>query len=493
MSEITNTEEQKLDPNIIEFEYFSEEEFDELTSELEKYHNIFSMIWKFGMPVYTRAIPTAAVMFNKFGSDIAWAINPDYWNTLTLEQKKFIICHECLHVLYNHGYRIFKDLIQHKASKKELMFANWMTDIVNNETLVDSYGFDRKEIDPENKYCWFDTIFGDSNSVQEINNKLKNSGNRYLPQKITQADCFEIYYAVGKWLQEQGGKTNGKIDNGGFANNSSQTVDDHSGFTDQEFEDLLNNIEAREKLIDYLNENLTQEELDKLNQDSQQIGDEKGDSNLDKKIQSKLPGVNPGNSMIRLKAKIVKKKKWETIIKNWAMKFISTTDQEQWARENRRFQFLNQDLFIPSEFEIEHTEKDKIEVYFYIDTSGSCIGYTQRFIDAANSLPKEKFSVRCFCFDTRVYPVDLKKGELYGFGGTAFNILETNILNIMAKEKVPYPKAVFVITDGYGTTIENKEPKNWFWFLTEDGDYALDYLKRLVSKDCNIYQLKDFE
>jgi hypothetical protein len=46
---------------------------------------------------------------------------------------------------------------------------------------------------------------------------------------------------------------------------------------------------------------------------------------------------------------------------------------------------------------------------------------------------------------------------------------------------------VFVLTDGFGDTIKVDKPEKWHWFLTADGT------KLWIDKNCNIYNLKDYE
>ena len=185
------------------------------------------------------------------------------------------------------------------------------------------------------------------------------------------------------------------------------------------------------------------------------------------------------------------KLKWETIIRNWAAKAIEMDvkeDDEQWAKTARRFSLLDRSLSLPFDMEIEALtqKKKKIDVWFFLDTSGSCIHLAGRFFRAASSLPPNRFNVHLFCFDTKVYPSDLKKKRVRGGGGTKFCILETYVVKHSIEMGLPYPSGVFVITDGGGTDIRPKKPGNWHWFMSE-------MVLRNIPSGCHIYNLKDFE
>ena len=124
-----------------------------------------------------------------------------------------------------------------------------------------------------------------------------------------------------------------------------------------------------------------------------------------------------------------------------------------------------------------------------LDTSGSCADLAPRFWRAANSLPKEKFNVHYYCFDTQVYKLkdsDINAGKLYGFGGTCFIAIENFIQKSIKKEGKKYPAAVFVLTDGYGTNVKPQDAKKWYWFLSEDN-------KSCIPKESHTFSLKDFE
>jgi len=186
------------------------QQFVEIATSLEQHHAIFHTLWDLGRPVFSPDVKTAAVSFDAVGETINFEINKTFWNSLTDTQKLFIISHECLHVILYHGIRI-SDL--KTASEKKM--ANYAADIVVNHTLIDRFGFKRKEVDPENMLCWVDTVF--EKDVPETGHN------------------FEFYYNLLEKDQESGG---------GNTNLDKSLVDDHDGFDSfdtTEFEDVLSN------------------------------------------------------------------------------------------------------------------------------------------------------------------------------------------------------------------------------------------------------------
>lgn len=408
---------------------FSSDEFMELSRELEKHHAVFYKLWNMGRPQFTDKVKTGAVLFDKSGDCIDFMINYDFWSKLSSAEKQFVICHECSHVILNHGVRI--------KNASDPMITNQALDIVVNHGLIERFGFNRAEVDPTNKYCWVDTVFND--------------------KTIPTDKAFEYYYNL---LAQKGGQ--------GQSTTSSITVDDHSGLDD--FGDVIKRLNEELSAME-------KESLKNMIEKHFQSDDDNGQQ----------AGTGSGNSWVFANVGIVKKKKkWETVIKNWALKYIKDASEEQWARTSRRMLFFGEDLIIPTEAEIEASEKDKIQVYFFQDTSGSCSGFVDRFFKAAASLPTDRFDVKMHCFDTRVFETTLESKKLYGFGGTSFHCIESYIQAYIAKHKLPYPKAVFVITDGFGDYVHPKKPEVWNWFLSHP-------YTSYIPKESKIYMLKDFE
>jgi predicted metal-dependent peptidase len=233
------------------------------------------------------------------------------------------------------------------------------------------------------------------------------------------------------------------------------TIDCHDKWTEKDSENVINRIEDR----------LSNEEKTSLRETMKAHGWRFAD-----------------------KSYVPPKKKWETVIKKWARKYNrpDLRDVEQWNRLNRRYTCLQSDFIIPTEMEIEHEVEGKIEVWFFQDTSASCSSHMNRFFKAAKSLPKDRFDVKLHCFDTEVYETTLESGKLYGFGGTEFAPIEKYIQAYMSKNKVPYPQAVFIITDGMGNPVYPKYANRWYWFLTTS-------YKRCIPEASNVFELSNFE
>jgi len=402
----------------------SSEEWFEITRKIGQFHEVFYTLWSLGIPTLDSTIETAEVQFYQ-PNVVNFRFNPDFWNNLSVYQRIFVIAHECLHVILNHGNR--------GKDGKYQNLVNIAMDISVNHMLVENFGFDRKEVakDELKNICFVDTVFKDAEDLVDI------------PENET----FEWYYS--RLIDEQ---------EGGNSNDDKNSLDDHSGLT--------GSSDIPQSFLDELKDKISPEALESLNT---------------------AAGSDPGSKWMVLSVELViKKKKWETIIKKWSMKYMREDfkAEEQWAILNRRFQFISDNLMIPSEFEIEETEqeKNKIPVFFFLDTSGSCHGFAERFWKAAKSLPEDKFDIRLFCFDTKVYETSLSSGKLYGFGGTMFNIIEQRI-----QQEKKYPEAVFLITDGIGSSVHPVYPDRWHWFLTPYN------IKTYIPKQSNVYMLKDFE
>jgi len=406
-----------------------------ISRDLEVHHAVFYQLWAMGEPIFTESISTAAVTFDKTGQQVDFLFNPKFYKKLTSYERKFVICHECLHIILNHGYR------SGGTKPGETEIVNAALDIVVNHTLVDKFGFDRNKISNADNLCWVDTVFGQSK------------------EKIEHGQTYEYYYRKLR-------KTC-KIVNIAIL----KLVDDHSLLKDSDLDGA----------IDQLNTELNNEEKESLKHIIRK--------HFQGEKKSKSRGDSPGGQWTFANVqKVIYKKKWETVIKKWALKhFKDFRSKEQWSRLCRRFALLPTTLMLPSEMEEEYiAEPNKILVWFFQDTSGSCSYLKDRLFKAATSLPPWRFDVKMHCFDTEVYETTVKSRKLYGFGGTSFHILEDYIQRYCHNNHCDYPDAVFVITDGYGTVVQPAKPERWSVFLTTN-------YKRCFPSSVNCFNLKDFE
>jgi predicted metal-dependent peptidase len=424
----------------------SNEDFLMIARDLEIHHSVFAKLWSVGKPSFSEEIPTAAVTFDRNGNHLDFKFNPKFWDERTPYERNFIICHECMHIILNHGNRL-------KTLNKDL--GNVAADVVINEMLVAGFGFNRKQAKwLDENACWIDTSLKD------------------VVVHVDEDRSLEYYYLLLK--RDLSDKIKEAIKNGKL-----KIVDSHEGMgsiDSKDLEDVLGDV------LDSMNET-EKESLDKTFNDV---------NNKEVDECNKVAGTVPGklSKIIKL-GRIKKKKKWETVIKRWANKFINddSKDLEQWARMNRRFMNISTNLFLPSEMEIEEKidVKKKIKVAFFQDTSGSCSHLAERFFKAAKTLPTNRFEIELYCFDTEVYKTSLASGKLYGFGGTSFSVIEEYVFNTIAKGDLnAYPKAIWIVSDGYGDTVNPRKPKNWYWFLSEN-------YTNYIPKECNIFMLKDFE
>lgn len=426
------------------------EEWRDLSLGLETHHALFYKMWEMGKPVFDETTPTAHVSFDSTGDFVTFAFNPKFWQKLDSYNKQFVIAHESLHLILNHGVRC-RNTPDREASNVAL-------DIVVNSSLVRDFGFDRRKIHNEENLCWIDTVF-----------KSKNP-------KPADDECYEYYLNLFEKVYLGKG---GKGEEGSKC--GSQTVDDHSKLGGQEDID---------KLIGKLDKELSPEEKESIKNLIEKFAEEEKD---------KQAGISTGGQWHFVGVnQVKKKKKWETTIKKWSSKYLKETthDQEQWARLNRRMVCLPQDMFLPSEMEIDEIEeeKTKIDVFFYLDTSGSCWGLKDRFFTAALSLPEHRFNIRLFCFDTMVQETTLESRRIYGGGGTSFGIIEQHIQRELTNNLIKkYPEAVFLITDGYGDRVVPEKPKQWYWFIS-GGKHGIKFTKQnMAPPECNFFDLGDFE
>lgn len=389
-------------------------------------------------------------------------INPTYWAELNPEEKEFVIAHNCLHIIFQHPKR-FRDFLETKEGKKENTEA-WDkgVDVAVNEMLVNQFGFNREDFEhPSIKEGrWLDTVWP----------------NEKVPQRKS-AD-----YYIRKCLVEtpppppSGGGGGGKGE--GEGGQGEPQLDDHAEFGEDP--DESGESEGEELLDDMISQAESQEFLDQLSEE------QKGEVSPGGREAGK--GDGRGSWREVKEKKPPKKRKWETVIAHWVQKALDEKIDtfERWEDSGGRYSLLTRKSNVKLPFERMMndvaTDKTKVNLLFYLDTSGSCASFGERFFRAARTIPTDRFNVHLAFFDDIVVPTSLNDGKVRYGGGTNFAILEA-----YAKKLPQYPDAVFVITDGYGTQMQCSQPRKWHWFMTPHN--TLNY----IPKGCHTYDLADYE
>ncbi len=450
-------------------------EFYQIQESLESFYGLFSALVSAGVPEFDDSIPTACVEFDFFSDTIRFKFNPDFWDELNFEDRRFIVCHEMLHIVLNHGARMkYAVMAKDSAggiSEETRQMANIAADLVVNHMLVNSFGFERSNLSIEKSMVWVDTVFKKEVADTLFTNKSFDWWFAYLNQnKKNIQPGFNprpdmTIAEIIKALKE------GRV----------IFVDDHDGYKNAE--DFANSLS--DKILEQAGTN--REEL----------------TDIMKKLAGDLPNPGgkgrpgepliPGNIQRVLNFKKVMRRKWETIITKWSLGAIGEKLEEQWTHDNRRNLLLAKTgLMLPSDDEKEFQKKEKIDVFFFLDGSGSCYHYADRFFKAAASLNPKKFKVRLFCRTTKVTELDPKVAVIKDSGGSDdFRCMENFIQGELKSGKIKkYPSAVFHITDGYDCSdvkVCPQHPERWHWFLSPGGTESW------VSTGSKIYKLEDFE
>lgn len=426
---------------------FSAEETREIADRLEMHDAIFSQLWQIGQQTFNSEIPTACVSFDQIGQVISLEVNPTFWEDLNWTRKIFIICHEMLHVILEHGRRAKDSKVQNRIANNVAM------DVVVNELLVEGFGFKRKEVDKKNELCWIDTIFPDRDDI------LSYGTFEYYLNKLPVVKCVCGGAGKGKPCKCPG-KFGGKV------------MDDHSKLpTDADIGDML------ERAASKMSPEEREQTMQKMGQEGQATDSGQGQGR----------GTEGGNLVkVMSKERPPKKRKWETVIKKCLRKIASEGPEETWvvSRNRRMAGMFASKASLPTEVDGEGHDTKRALVYFFLDTSGSCSGLAPRFWKLAASVPRDVFDLRLRCFDTQVFEISMEEGKLFGFGGTSFDILEKHIQKEINGGR--YPDGVFVVTDGYGNTVHPAQPKRWH-VLNVTSAFGC------FPKEINKYQLSEFE
>lgn len=416
----------------------TDQEFESIAFKLEAHHSIFYKLWEMGELLFDENIPTACVKFDKAGNYVSFHFNPDFWEEKTPYERLFIICHECLHVWLNHGIRTI--------NTEQPQTVNTALDIVINHMLVDNFGFNRHKLKDNKDLCWIDTVFDDTTEIKKD-------------------QTFEYYYTK-------------MIESGNY--NEKKLVDIHDYLKDVDLEKIMNEIgeDLSDEEKNNISKILKKHKEPKTKKVGESSSDEWGDINVPNKIK-----IN---------------KAWFDLIKQWAnKKYFTDFSSEQWLKTNRRLAFFETDsgseLLLPSDDDEYNFDENRVDMWLYLDVSGSCFNLRHDFFCASLTIPKDRIKMRTFCFDTKINEVNLSEHKLIMGGGTSFSIIENHIQTEMKLSKTKKHPVVFVFSDGYGDNVKPSQPKNWHWFLDNSYESNFSHVKSLTGGNCNYHSLETFK
>lgn len=375
---------------------------------LDNKNRIFYAIVSIPTVYFTKSLDTLGIYLDRTTHEVVMGINPEFFFTKTIEERIFLLCHEAMHVLLEHLY----------TTNEGTPIANIAQDIVINESLLRDYYFKASKMTTLLKtICLVDTIF----SPEEIteHNIVKDGSWAYYNDLLKKLKpMLNIKIKLCK---------NGKLGNLG-------------DLTEDMLDDLLKDVVDK----------LSKEELEALKDYIRELY-----KNAGKDAMGKIFSI--------INAKLNKKVNWKSLLKQEYATLIDRKEIEvyNFQKVARKNSLLPSGLLIPN-LNLTSTKKvEKHNVAFFLDVSGSCLDFSQKFFAFAKTLPENMCKAHFFSFDTEVYEIKLKNKKLIGGGGTAFDIIEAKCATMK-----PYPDLVIVVTDGDGSPVVPKHPKRWTWFLT---------------------------
>lgn len=445
-----------------------------ILSSLSDYDSIFKVIYRFSNIIFDPIIPTACVSFNEYSTDkkfINMKFNPYLWNALNTETKLFIICHECMHIIYEHGYRLpKKDTINiisedEDSATLEINYNsmwNIATDIFINHNLLNNFKFLSNNLNIWFTYnlSFIDTVFKE----QDLFNKVLYNKN----------SDYYFYLLLDKSKEEQ-----------------SKII---KKFLDGDILDLIQKCKSNGKI----SKNNSKKIKDEIQKDiSRSKNAEKKVEDLNKELQDLDQTTEPGNEESNTKYKIPSKKNtkaynWNLFLKNVLLVDDVNTNYYSFNRINNKYLHImkNNNIIIPSELDDSDIGYVKPSCAVYMDVSGSCIHLTDRFWEVVNSIPEDLYSLNIYVFDVSVREV--KKGDTIHDvgGGTSFYCIVDHYNKLKQK-----PIKSFVITDGFGDNCSDilKNPSDWIWLLEKNNSSSIDNLKKMTSDLCQFYYIDDIE
>lgn len=413
------------------------------------------------IPIFSKAVPTAAIMFTKdHGVAIQLIFNEDFWKTLTYYERCFVFAHEVYHVLLDHGRRgsAYFATIEEKLHNWRRL--NKAQDVCINEILKRDYFSSVHEsmfptvypmmCDLKNCFNNDPAVLPDQNFIYyyelmtvQDQNATKMDGQFVLGdgQGGDLIDCElpqDIAEALGKLIEE----LNSGTPSGG--NGEGKAPAENEAAVDQ-IENQIDEITSRAN-------NGTPEQHEKNEATHKGYG---------------LGGDPGGNIQVKIEVEVV-----DTLddalkhIVRKSKKIYNAKVATSWSKFNRRTAAIPKTgIHIPVYDVTRPDHKPHIAVY--ADVSGSVEAWSSKFFKLISELDLDKYEIKLFAWASYVSEAIIEKG-IARYNNTGYG---TNIANVFDnfKKQTENFDAVVVLTDGEYSLSNYQNIKsfdNWYFFYT---------------------------
>lgn len=409
--------------------FWTPEELSDFSRHLEDYHRVYGVFWTMSSIAFTddpKYCPTAMVYLKSRPKII---INGPWWKTLTVREQVFVVVHECLHAMLEHGLRNGKAEVPNATPTQ----VNQAQDITINEMIESLFGIPRTHITDWKKFCWISTCFSGDASV------LANQTFVYYLEKLAKQNKASDMILMDHHGSEEDGDGDG------------EDVD-----------------------LDELYDKLTDEELESMMSAIGKKGGRNGKGGL-------------AGYMERRNTK--KKLSIKDLIKGMRTAASKLMPTDTFVTQGRRFTSLSNDLMMPNAHDAKRS-RDKFRIALCLDVSGSVAHLRPQFYELRELFLKEKelLEVKSYVFANHIKEIT-GPNQSYDVGGgnAPFQLIEDELTKPNSKtKKVPrYPDCVIVITDGEAGGVSPKYPKRWLWLLTEHNRTSS------IPKDSRHYLMSD--
>ncbi len=414
----------------------------------EKYTVFSSFIFRMGRPIFCDTSTSTAMMReDEIVKGIVYEFNREFFDSLSNEELAFIISHETMHVLLSHlkppfevnntlyNYAcdaVINDILSANFSK-EIMIAP--EDIITGEYLVK---FPVDKYTAESVYWMiYKEVFGIMARMPSSDSGDSNKDNDSQDGSSSGEDEQD------KEKDENDGKDEGKDKESGsddkidkvINKDNIKNIDDHSSwykFDEDLLEELLDN-----KTYDFVNHKETQSR-----------------------------GTEAGNWESLVNKRVIQFSLW-SLVRRIVGHIEETNYSEIWRKHNPQLSYVYPDVILP--YDILDDNINSLNVLFSVDSSGSVSNkLLDEFLSIARyHLRNSKHKVSCITFDVGCRDFDLKNQvQVKGRGGTSFDEMVKHVNKMQDEFDV-----VFVLTDGYGGSINEHDinPERWFWIISPNG------------------------